>query len=270
MENCDVHDFSRLDRTYTPAVQIEGVGNRIAHNHFHDAPNQSIRVEGNDHLIEFNEVDHVVTEADDQGGIDIWRDPTYRGNIFRDNFWHDIGSGMNAVGQAGIRLDDAISGTLIYGNVFQRCSGGNFGGIQINGGKDNIMDNNLFLDCKTAISIGSWGADGWKKFLADPSIVELTTKTVDIHSPPYTVRYPALAFLEDYSTGNAIWRNAVVNCSQFLTGDSSQQHLTDNYLAAGDPGSRLPEITGFAPIPLAEMGLYPSADRASQPVRSIR
>ena len=79
VENCDIHDFSRLDRTYTPAVLIEGVGNRIAHCHLHDAPHSAIRLEGNDHVLEFNEVDHVVLEADDQGGFDEWFNPSYRG-----------------------------------------------------------------------------------------------------------------------------------------------------------------------------------------------
>ena len=51
---------------------MDGVGNRIAHNQMHDAPHHAIRMEGNDHLIEFNEVDHVVQEADDQGGFDEW------------------------------------------------------------------------------------------------------------------------------------------------------------------------------------------------------
>ncbi len=34
---------------------------------------------------------HVVTESDDQGAIDMWGDPTYRGNIFRYNYIHDVG-----------------------------------------------------------------------------------------------------------------------------------------------------------------------------------
>ena len=31
VENCRIHDFGRIDRTYTPAVQLEGVGNRVVH-----------------------------------------------------------------------------------------------------------------------------------------------------------------------------------------------------------------------------------------------
>ena len=40
VENCSIHNFGRIDRTYTPAVQLEGVGNRVAHNLFYDCPEQ--------------------------------------------------------------------------------------------------------------------------------------------------------------------------------------------------------------------------------------
>ena len=264
VENCDIHDFSRLDRTYTPAVLIEGDGNRIAHCRFHDAPHHAIRLEGNDHLIEFNEIDHVVTEADDQGGFDEWSNPSYRGNILRENYWHDIGSGLTAVGQSGIRLDDAISGTLIYGNVFARCSGGNFGGVQMNGGKDNWIDNNIFVDCNIAISGGFWGGDGWAHFLHQSDTVEAVTKTVDVHSPPYSVRYPELAHLEATTGFNHVWRNTAVNCRRFLAGSSDSFDAADNFLT-GSAAAAPPSLTGFAPIPLSEMGLYRDANRASWP-----
>ena len=114
-----------------------------------------MRVGGNDHVVEYNDVYRVVLESDDQGGVDMWGDPTFRGNIFRCNYWHHIGNWRHPnegpdCGQAGIRLDDAISGVLIYGNIFYRASSGKagFGGVQIHGGKDNIFDNNLFVDCE--------------------------------------------------------------------------------------------------------------------------
>ncbi len=33
--NCRIHNFGRIDRTYTPGVQLEGVGNRVSHNLFY-------------------------------------------------------------------------------------------------------------------------------------------------------------------------------------------------------------------------------------------
>jgi len=261
VENCDIHDFSRLDRTYTPAVQIEGAGNRIAHCHLHGAPHHAIRLEGNDHVIEYNEIDHVVLEADDQGGFDEWADPSYRGNVLRYNDWHDIGSGLTANGQAGIRLDDAISGTLIYGNVFARCAGGTFGGVQMNGGKDNWIDNNLFVDCPIAVSGGFWGAGGWQNFLRRSDTIQKTTKAVDVHGPPYSTRYPELARLESGDGVNHVWRNTVVNSRRFLSGNAAALDAADNFLTGGPARPAPLSWTGFAPIPVSQMGLYTSAER---------
>lgn len=276
VENCHIYDFSRIDRTYTPAVQIEGVGNRVSHNLFHDSPCHAIRLEGNDHLIEFNEIHNVVRESDDQGGLDMFLNPSYRGNVLRYNYWHDIGSGR-ACGQAGIRLDDAISGTLIYGNVFHRCSESNFGGVQIHGGKDNWVDNNIFVDCRFGVSFSPWGKDRWTKFLSSDSMVSALTQQVDIAKPPYSTRYPALQQLGAGNDVNMIWRNIVYRCGDFLTRDQGIQVLIDNYVTRQDPGfinedgrnftlkedSPVCDTIGFQPIPFDEIGPYEDAFRAA-------
>jgi hypothetical protein len=61
--NCRFRDFGRIDRTYTPAIQLEGVGNRVAHNRFLDCPSSVMRLEGNDHLVEYNECGNPMTRA---------------------------------------------------------------------------------------------------------------------------------------------------------------------------------------------------------------
>jgi len=91
VENCRIHDFGRIDRTYTPAIQLEGVGHRVAHNLLYDCPSSVLRIEGNDHLIEYNEVHRSVRESDDQGSMELFYNPTYRGVIFRYNLFHHNG-----------------------------------------------------------------------------------------------------------------------------------------------------------------------------------
>jgi hypothetical protein len=285
VENCHIHDFSRIDRTYTPAVWMDGVGNRIAHNLMHDSPHHAMRIEGNDHGIEFNEIHSVVYESDDQGGLDMWFNPTYRGNVMRYNFWHDIGSQLLRHGQAGIRLDDAISETLVYGNVFLRCSGNNFGAVQIHGGKDNVLDNNIFVDCRYAVSFSGWGQKRWEEFLATERVQKELTETVEVSSPPYSTRYPGLSRLHGSADVNLIWRNLVYDCGQFLTRDRGIQELMDNCVTSQEPGFadpegrdfRLPDDspvydqTGLRPIPFDEIGLYEDEFRASWPVsHSVR
>jgi len=266
VENCDIHHLSRIDHTYTPAVLANGVGIRIAHNLMHHIGSSAMRVEGNDHLVEFNEVHHVVLESDDQGGVDVFGNPTYRGVVYRHNFFHHIGSGRSC-GSAGIRLDDAISGTLIYGNIFWRCADGNFGGVQIHGGKDNIVDNNLFVDCKQAISFSPWGQKRWEQFLGEPMAAG-ALKQVDITQPPYSTRYPELTALRENADANHIWRNLAVRCGKFAVRDRGVNDFTDNQVASSNPGfanaakgdfhlkQSAAAAIGFAPIPFDEIGLY--------------
>ena len=279
VENCHIYDFSRIYRTYAPAVHLEGCGNRVAHNLFHDSPHQAMRIEGNDHLVEFNEISNVVYESDDQGGVDMFYDPGYRGNVFRYNFWHHIGSGL-ACGQAGIRLDDIICGVLIYGNVFYRCSHSGFGGVQIHGGKDNIVDNNLFVDCKYAVSFSPWPRERWQKALESPEQVRRLHQVVDITRPPYSTRYPELARLDEDLNVNSVWRNVAIGCGEFFRNDRGRQDTMDNTVASrdcrsddagkldfrGKDGPLAPDRPGFRPIPLEQIGPYPHRLRASWPV----
>jgi hypothetical protein len=282
VENCHVADFSRVDRVYAPAVHVDGVGQRIAYNLFHDSPHHGMRVEGYEHTIEFNEIHSVVYEFDDQAGIDIFGNPAYRGLVLRNNFWHHIGSGYNVAGQAGIRLDDFISDVLIYGNVFYRCAGGRFGGVQIHGGKDNIVDNNLFVDCKHAISFSAWGEKRWLDRLAEERVRSIIRQGgVDITQPPHSERYPDLARMAENADRNFLWRNVAVDCGEFTARDRGLNQRMDNHAFSGDVGFAdaahrnfaLSEASpvfsrfGFRPIPFGEIGLYQDEHRATWPVQ---
>ncbi len=285
VENCHIHHLSRMDHTYTPAVLANGVGIRIAHNLMHHVGSSAMRVEGNEHLVEFNEVHNVVLESDDQGGVDSFGDPTFRGNIFRFNYWHHIGNwrhqGPDLIcGQAGIRLDDAISGVLIYGNVFYRSSAGKlgFGGVQIHGGKDNIVDNNVFVDCAAAISLSPWSEQRWREFTAS----SMASREID--PTLYLARYPALARLQENHDVNLITRNLALDCDEFLRRDRGFAQRFDNFVTDRNPGFGDPargdfstakptpdmERAGFDPvIPFAEIGLYRDDLRPQLPARFI-
>ncbi len=285
VENCQIHDLSRLDHTYTPAVLVSGVGQRIAHNWLHDIPSSALRVGGNDHVIEFNEINHVVLESDDQGGVDMWGDPTLFGNVYRHNYFHHIGNWRNpeqapACGQAGIRLDDAVSGVLIYGNIFYRCATGKlgFGGVQIHGGKDNVLDNNVFADCHWAVSFSPWSEAHWKNFTQAPR------NSPEIDPALFTARYPGMARLDQDINVNWLARNAVFDCRVFLHRNGGGVRAFDNLTTTNNPGFTDPargdfsmkrpanDLTelGFVPLPFAEMGLYRDAYRRQLPQQLIR
>lgn len=268
VENCRIHDFGRIDRTYTPAIQLEGVGNRVAHNLMYDGPSSVMRIEGNDHVIEFNDVRRAVLESDDQGAMELFGNPTYRGVVFRHNRFIDCGKaggGAQVHGQAAIRFDDAISGMLVYGNVFIRSANGNFGAIQINSGRDNVMDNNLYVECKRGVTGGWYPFNSvWKQ------VAEKQQPEVLITSDLYLKRYPEMAWMLKDPGINHVWRSLFVGCGPTFAGNLASLDLLQNVEAPGRPAvasaaaSRRPgalagQAPGFRPIPVGEIGLY--ADR---------
>lgn len=267
VENCDIHGVGRIDHTYTPAIQISGVGNRIAHNRLHDIPSSAMRIEGNDMEIEYNEIYNVVTESDDQGGADMWGDPTFLGNRYRFNYWHHIGNWRNSeakpkCGHAGIRLDDAISGTLIYGNIFERCASGGFGAVQIHGGTLNDIVNNLFIDCAGAVSIQSWELQRWRDHAA-PRLLDSRGK---LDMALYERRYPELSTLLDTPNANRIRANATLRVGKLLLKSPATTEATDNDSVLDDAFSMktappILTLPGLEDLPLGEIGLYTDAWR---------
>jgi hypothetical protein len=89
-ENNHIHDYAVRLKTYQVAVEVTGVGNRVAHNLIHDAPHIGIFLStsalGNDHLIEYNELHSLAKETGDVGAIYLCaRDYTMRGTVIRYN-----------------------------------------------------------------------------------------------------------------------------------------------------------------------------------------
>jgi hypothetical protein len=265
IENNDVGNFGRCSRTYNPALLLEGCGARVAHNRFHHAPSSAMRVEGNDHVIEFNQVDRVVRESDDQGGIDMWGNPSYRGVVIRYNRWQDIGGGEIPCGQAGIRFDDAISGMLVYGNLFERTSNGNFGGVQIHGGHKNIIDNNVFVGCRYGVSFSPWAHNRWIEYLNRANVQKLMFSEVNILLPPYSARYPELKELGAKANVNSLWRNVFVGSEQALYKAPKDTDAWGNQVFAELPNlDAVAAQSLFRPLPLGEIGLYDDPARAKE------
>jgi hypothetical protein len=260
VEQTVIEHFSLFKRTYQPAIHMEGCGQRISNNRFRYSSSSAFRLEGNDFLIENNEVSHVVNESDDQGGIDIFYNPSYRGIVIRYNHWSDIAGGT-LHGAAGVRLDDMISGVEISGNVFERCGVREFGAVQIHGGKDNLVDNNLFFDCLAAVSFSSWGEKRWLNALDSPVIRKKIYEDVNINSDLYLKRYPALADMRVNIDVNTVRNNLLIDCKKvFLRGGKGQ--ITENNHVVQSNGKKIAEFydiaylksLGMKPIPFDSMG----------------
>jgi hypothetical protein len=193
-----IHHYAEWSKTYQPGILMTGVGQRAAHNLIHDAPHNGILINGNEHVTEFNEIHHVCLETGDVGAFYIGRDYSERGNIVRHNFFHHTGGvGM---GSMGVYLDDCASGTTIFGNVFYKVTRAAF----IGGGRDNTVENNIFVDCEPAVDLDARGLSPspvWHDMIYKTMRERL--EQIGWRQPPYSTRYPELARLEKYYAADA-------------------------------------------------------------------
>ncbi len=200
VENNHIHHYARWSRCYVAGVNATGVGMRIVHNFIHDAPHNAILFWGNDLLIENNEICRVCLETGDAGAIYIGRDYTFRGNVIRRNYIHQMGGvGMGSI---AIYMDDCVSGTHIAENVLVDCQYG----LMLGGGRDFLVENNIFVNCKPAIHADARGIDPnpvWQNMVKNTMQERLTA--MHHHKPPYSVRYPEIADVDKhYATGNGV------------------------------------------------------------------
>ncbi len=189
--NNHIHHASQWLRTGQYGVMIDGVGHRVAHNLVHDLPFEAFYLRGNDHVLEFNEVHRVCLETGDAGGIHTGRDYTWRGNVIRYNYWHDLkGPGLHGV--TAVYLDDFSSGFTVHGNIFYRAGRG----VQVGGGRDNAVTNNLFIECEPAVHLDARGL-GWASNYFNGEYPWLFDRFREIggDQPPYSTRYPKLVTL---------------------------------------------------------------------------
>jgi hypothetical protein len=201
----NIFDFSRRTTTYRPAVGISGCGHRVAHNRMHHAPHSAIIFSGNDHLIEYNEIFDVLTRTGDGGAVYCGRDWSIRGTVIRCNLFHDIrgiGKWENAV-----YLDDQASGITVTDNLFVRCHWG----MLVGGGRDNRIENNLFVDCRLALHFDARGL-GWAA--GTRPVLEERLAAVPFATLPWSERYPRLVdILRDAPMtpkGNVIRNNTLL------------------------------------------------------------
>ncbi|MDR3196845.1 MAG: right-handed parallel beta-helix repeat-containing protein [Planctomycetaceae bacterium] len=227
-ENNHIYHFGRLQRTYAGAFGLQGVGNIVRNNLIHDAPHLAILYGGNENRIERNEIYHVVQETSDAGALYTGRDWTTQGNIIAENYIHDLGT-SDSHGTMGVYLDDCDCGDIIQRNIFYKASRAVF----IGGGRDNIAENNLFIECYQGISLDSRGMT-WKQWNSpDDSSWQLERKAKELNyqNPPWSERYPKLATIMQNEPkaplGCIFQRNVMVDCKQWLHVDGNVLKLLE-------------------------------------------
>ena len=221
----------------------------------------AIRLEACDALVELNYFRRCVYESGDQGAIDMWGNPLYRGNIIR---WNDfdsiIASDMHR-GAAAIRHDDFISGFMVTENVIRKGSGwGAFGAVQFNQGTDSYVEGNVIVDWHKAFSGGSAADDRWAEVITKHSNSKKMLAETDWKSEAWQKKYPMVRDLLN-GTDN---RNYLVGNLQLGTGDRGGVgraiNLGNRTGSKDVQGATLaelqPHLVPWYPIPVELIGPY--------------
>jgi hypothetical protein len=270
--NNHIHHYARLRRTYAAAIQLDGVGNLAAHNLIHDAPHMAIGFGGNENVMELNEIHDVCQETGDVGVFYTGRDWTVRGNVIRHNYIHDV-SGPGLYGAQGVYLDDAASGTLVFGNFICKTARA----MLLGGGRDNVVENNLMVHCGESIDFDNRGLNWMKETVTAPGgLMPKRLMEMPFRQPPWSERYPQLlTVLDDQPAApkhNTLRNNVVCRCKPMQLAKEVAQYGTvaDNLTLVDDAelvdaakgdfrlrsdSSVYRKLPQFLPIPLESIGL---------------
>ena len=145
-------------------------GTLVAHNSIHEMPHHAINLATNGagrNILEYNDLRRVALEVFDTGAINCWMDMSTAGitretercgHIIRYNLIADtLGRRVDESGHvvaaiestSGVYLDDCTSNCMVYGNIFVRVGQA----LNVHLGKNNIIENNIAVDCKSLIII---------------------------------------------------------------------------------------------------------------------
>jgi hypothetical protein len=268
VENCTIHDFNRIEKSYRAGIDISGVGNRISHCEIYNAPSMAILLRGNDHLIEYNEIHHVCREVHDQGALYYGRDPSERGHKVFYNFFHHLNS-VHAT--SAVYHDDGACGMEVFGNVFYKP--GKIP-VLIGGGMDNPYTNNIFIEAELGIHVDNRNQTWASGLLSEGGIYDQRLKMIRFQEPPYSERYPKLSrYWEDDPSQpkrNPVSKNIFYKVKRpYRYNIEWMPFMDDNWITDENPGFvnedvmdfRLKEtsiafekIPGFEMIPFEKIG----------------
>lgn len=149
-----IHDCGFVYK-HVGGVILEGAGtddNLVAHNAIHDISRYGISLKnvGLRNRIEYNRVLNTSLETCDTGGIEVTQQDrelrsgsVIRNNIVGDSIGYSADGPKSVFMSWGIYLDSFAGGYTVTHNVTYRSS---HGGMMLQGGKDNTVENNIFVD----------------------------------------------------------------------------------------------------------------------------
>ncbi len=271
--NNHIERFSRITKTYTSALRVGGVGNKVAYNEVHDAPHLAVEFSGNNNEIEYNEIYNVLQSADDSSAIYGGISWVGRGTQIKYNYAHDFASDTSSggVGVSFVYVDGGGCETYCVGNVVENLKGYAF---KYNGGRDNITLNNIVINSGAGLEL----TDAMLTVNLDDRYYGALEKSDYVNGEAYKNAFPKLQEMLDdpeirHPKGNIYKNNLLVNTEYAKLQGIAQQYadITGNYKVDGNPGfydmknrdytlkedsevfEKLPD---FKPVPFSRMGRF--------------
>lgn len=267
VQNCLIHDFNRVEKSYRPGVWIDGVGNRVSQCNIYNAPSMAILFHGNNHIIEYCKITNVCSEVDDQGAIYYGRDPSELGHVIRYCYFYKLSPRHRVT---ATYHDDGACGAEVYGNIYYHA--GSLP-VLIGGGHYNRYHHNIFIDSPTAIHLDNRMQNWGTGMVAPNGIIDQRLRAVDHKNPPYSTAYPFLARYWDenpaYPHGNVIEGNLFYRIQNVVHGQTQWAEFWNNWITDKDPGFVDPKqplkgfrkdapiykmIAGFPELPFEKIG----------------
>ena len=296
VENCHIHHVGEWIHHYRPAVWLEGVGGRCAHNLIHDLRHAAVIYGGNDQYVGYNVVHGTCIGNFDCGALytHTKHDWSSRGHLVEYNCIFATGSLRCGTETHGIYIDGWSSGVTVRGNIVVDASLGIFQ----NGGNDNVYERNIVLCCEHPLRRANLGLQRGtrphphvKDGRGSPLYRLLLARKTLYETPLWRTHYPNMLRVLDFEdpvfAHNALFTVATNNVwcwsgrPVFEDADQlSRWQTVTNNVTLDDPG--FVDYEGFdwelrpdAPARrivggssrFGEMGLYASADRVSPPVK---
>ena len=282
-DNNHIHHYALGKKIWSPGIACGAndagyaCGCIVTHNLIHDSPHAAITYGGNDHHIEFNEVHDFLIESDDLGGLYTNNGWCSYGNVLRHNFIHHTAHAL------GIYLDDADSGDTLEGNLMYRMGTG----AAIGGGHDNILRNNVAIECPGGFGVDARGVG--RKYDQDSGMLRDYQKLNPV-AAPWSTRFPSLPTLLQNNPalpfGCVLERNIVIGTTKAAELRGKPEHfnvvtLRDNAVLTMDDmrftdaikldfrmapnAPAFQKVPGFTAIPFQQMGLQTDDHRKALP-----
>ncbi len=288
IENCYIHHFEEVYRTYQPGINVRGCGNKAISNEVAYAPHMAVSYYGNEHEIAYNYIHDVVYESSDAGALYVGGDWTCYGVVIKYNLFRNIGDAEKGKHANAIYFDDGMSAGEIFGNIIEDCAGFAF---LLGGGRDIKVKNNLVISDNAPLyyderlSILGWesslntnwtqeGVDNnwgmWSTltrvpYLSDlwaeryPRLASISKDITDKYNPdlPLNPAYSEIMFNVFVGKKSAEEYWDVCNLADMLSEIKNNYSMQDEKTAFVDDTYKLNHIIlGWKQIPYTEIGRY--------------